>query len=54
MMGHSLSGGGEGRIRYDKGLDLKAAAATLALLRHPEVDLSHQHGNKFTDKAQPN
>lgn len=33
--------GGEGMARYFKGPELKAAAATLALLRFPEVDLSH-------------
>jgi integrase len=40
MLGHSL-GGGEGGERYDKGPGLKAAAETLALLRYPELDLSH-------------
>lgn len=40
MFGHA-GGGGEGRARYDKGPGLKAAAETLALLRYPEVDLSH-------------
>nr|WP_264185814.1 site-specific integrase [Roseicella aerolata] len=40
MMGHA-SGGGEGDQRYDKGPGLKALAETLALLRFPEVDLSH-------------
>lgn len=39
LMGHS-QGGGEGRERYDKGPDLKAAAETLGLLRFPEFDLS--------------
>ena len=41
MMGHGGQGGGEGRVRYDKGPGLKACAATLALLRYPEIDLSH-------------
>ena len=41
MMGHASAGGGEGRIRYDKGPGLKSVAATLALLGYPEVDLSH-------------
>jgi integrase len=40
LLGHS-QGGGEGRERYDKGPGLKAVARTLALLHHPEVDLSH-------------
>jgi site-specific recombinase XerD len=40
MMGHG-GGGTEGDVRYDKGAGLKAAAETLALLRYPEVDLSH-------------
>lgn len=40
LFGHS-QGGGEGRERYDKGPGLKAVAATLALLRYPELDLSH-------------
>jgi integrase len=40
LMGHARQGS-EGRIRYDKGPGLKAVAATLALLRYPEVDLSH-------------
>lgn len=40
MMGHA-SGVGEGDIRYDKGPGLKACAETLALLRYPEIDLSH-------------
>jgi integrase len=40
MMGHS-AGEGEGDIRYDKGPGLKACAETLALLRYPEIDLSH-------------
>jgi hypothetical protein len=40
LMGHA-SGGGEGRSRYDKGPELKARAATLALLSFPEVDLAH-------------
>lgn len=42
LLGHS-SGGGEGKARYDKGPGLKAVAATLALLKFPEVDLSHLH-----------
>ncbi len=43
LFGHS-QGGGEGRERYDKGPGLTAAAATLALLAFPEVDLSHLYG----------
>ena len=42
LMGHS-SGGSEGSVRYDKGPGLKEVAGTLALLRYPEVDLSHLH-----------
>jgi integrase len=42
LMGHS-GGSTEGDVRYDKGPGLKAAAATLALLTYPEVDLSHLH-----------
>ncbi len=42
LFGHG-QGGGEGRERYDKGPGLKAAAATLALLTYPELDLSHLH-----------
>jgi integrase len=34
------SGGGEGRVRYDKGPGLKALAETLAMLRYPELDFS--------------
>src|SRR3712207_4456062 len=41
MMGHAR-GSGEGRARYDKGPGLTAAAETLAMLRFPEVDLSHE------------
>ncbi len=41
MLGHTAEGGGEGGVRYDKGPGLKAAAQTLALLRYPELDLSH-------------
>lgn len=41
LMGHARSG--EGRARYDKGPGLREVAETLALLRHPEVDLSHLH-----------
>jgi integrase len=40
ILGHS-GGGGEGDYRYDKGPGLKAAAEVLALLRYPEIDLSH-------------
>ena len=40
LLGHS-GGGGEGEERYDKGPGLKLAAETLALLRYPEIDLSH-------------
>jgi integrase len=40
LLGHS-QGGGEGRERYDKGPGLQAVAETLALLRYPELDLSH-------------
>jgi integrase len=40
MMGHASTGGGEGRIRYDKGPGLRAAAETLALLSYPELDFS--------------
>lgn len=42
LMGHS-GGATEGDVRYDKGPGLKAAAATLALLAYPEVDLSRLH-----------
>ncbi|MBR0652742.1 hypothetical protein GXW78_24005 [Roseomonas terrae] len=42
LMGHGGSGT-EGDVRYDKGPGLKAVAATLALLRYPEIDLSHLH-----------
>lgn len=42
MLGHAR-GGGEGRERYDKGPALKEAAATLALLKYPELDLSALH-----------
>lgn len=42
LMGHG-GGATEGDVRYDKGPGLKAIAATLALLRYPEVDLSHLH-----------
>jgi integrase len=42
LFGHS-QGGGEGRERYDKGPGLKAAAATLALLRYPEIDVSRHY-----------
>jgi integrase len=45
ILGHS-PGGGEGRERYDKGPALKAAAETLALLRYPELDLSHLYLSK--------
>jgi len=41
MMGHAR-GSGEGRARYDKGPGLTAAAETLAMLRFPGVDLSHE------------
>ncbi len=44
LFGHS-QGGGEGRERYDKGPGLKAVAKTLALLRYPEVDLSHLYAD---------
>jgi hypothetical protein len=50
MMGHARSGG-EGRERYDKGPGLKAAAETLALLRYPEVDLSHLYPEADADTA---
>ena len=40
MFGHA-TGAGQGAERYDKGPGLTAAAATLALLRYPEIDLSH-------------
>jgi integrase len=40
ILGHAR-GGSEGRERYDKGPGLKAVAETLALLRYPELDLSH-------------
>ncbi|NMJ43465.1 hypothetical protein GWK16_19615 [Roseomonas sp. JC162] len=40
LMGHG-GGATEGDVRYDKGPGLKATAATLALLRYPELDLSH-------------
>ncbi len=40
VLGHS-QGGGEGRERYDKGPGLQAVAETLALLRYPELDLTH-------------
>ena len=40
VMGHATDTG-EGGGRYDKGPGLKAVAATLALLRYPELDLSH-------------
>ncbi len=43
MMGHGGGGGSEGDLRYDKGPGLKDTAETLALLRYPEVDLSHLH-----------
>ena len=39
IMGHAS--GGEGDTRYDKGPGLAASAATLGLLRFPEVDLRH-------------
>lgn len=39
LMGHG-GGATEGDVRYDKGPGLKAVAATLALLKYPEVDLS--------------
>lgn len=42
IMGHG-GGGTEGDTRYDKGAGLQAAAATLALLAYPEIDLSHLH-----------
>lgn len=40
ILGHS-GPGDEGSQRYDKGPGLKAKAETLALLRYPELDLSH-------------
>lgn len=40
LMGHARQGS-EGDQRYDKGPGLAAAAATLELLRFPEVNLSH-------------
>ena len=40
LMGHAASGS-EGSTRYDKGPGLAAMAETLALLRYPELDLSH-------------
>jgi integrase len=43
IMGHAGGAGGEGDVRYDKGPGLKAAAATLALLQYPEVNLSQSH-----------
>jgi hypothetical protein len=51
MLGHSL-GGGEGGMRYDKGPGFKAAAATLTLLRYPEIDLSHLYINASAGPAQ--
>ena len=50
LLGHS-QGGGEGRERYDKGPGLKAAAETLALLRYPEVDLSHLYAEAVASAA---
>lgn len=40
LFGHGQAGG-EGRERYDKGPALRAAAETLAMLKYPELDLSH-------------
>jgi integrase len=40
MMGHA-AGGTQGDVRYDKGDQLAQAAATLALLKFPEINLSH-------------
>jgi integrase len=51
MMGHAR-GGSEGRERYDKGPGLKAASETLALLRYPEIDLSHLYVTGTTAAAQ--
>ena len=48
LMGHARDGG-EGRTRYDKGPGLKAVAATLALLRFPEIDLSHLYPGEVQD-----
>jgi integrase len=50
MMGHG-GGGTEGDARYDKGADLKAVAETLALLRFPEIDLSHCYLPRPDDPA---
>jgi len=43
MFGHAPTGAGvtEGDLRYDKGPGLRMAAATLALLQYPALDVSH-------------
>lgn len=41
MLAWATPSKGEGDRRYDKGPALKACAETLALLRYPEIDLSH-------------
>ncbi len=48
LMGHAQAGG-EGQTRYDKGPGLKAVAATLALLRFPEIDLSRLYSSEVRD-----
>lgn len=51
LFGHS-HGGGEGRERYDKGPGLRAMAETLALLRFPEIDLSHLYQAPKEERAE--
>ncbi len=48
IMGHARPTG-EGNERYDKGPGLAAAAATIALLTYPEIDLSHHYVDKGGD-----
>jgi integrase len=52
LLGHSL-GAGEGGQRYDKGPGLAAVAKTLALLRYPELDLSHLYAEPAAGGDQP-
>ncbi len=52
LLGHSL-GAGEGGERYDKGPGLAAVAKTLALLRYPELDLSHLYAERAESGDQP-
>lgn len=50
IMGHARPAG-EGNERYDKGPGLAAAAATLALLTYPEIDLSHHYAADTGDQS---